>query len=137
LADFLPNCDSSRGFLSVYVGNIYKIKNAGGISATALARDLIFFSLAGPVGDDTGAHTVIIPILRGFFYTLFSWQRICDGLGGGRGTYYDIRYVTIIELHCTFVDFFRKLEFSHNINFAERNSEAAMGRVGSGEHFIF
>jgi hypothetical protein len=118
---------------------MYKIKNAGGISATALARVIIFFSLAGPVGPvvQWEAHTVIIPILRGFFYTLFSWQRICDGLGGGRGTYYDIRYVTIIELHCTFVDFFRKLEFSHNINFAERNSEAAMGRVGSGGHYIF
>jgi hypothetical protein len=24
----------------------------------------------------------------------------------------------------------------HNINFGERNSEAAMGRVGRGEHFI-
>ncbi len=46
---------------------MYKIYNAGGISATALARDIIFFSLAGPVGDYTGAHTVIIPmILRGF-----------------------------------------------------------------------
>ncbi len=44
---------------------MYKIYNAGGISATALARDIIFFSLAGPVGDDTGAHTVLIPILRG------------------------------------------------------------------------
>ena len=119
---------------SLRLCNMYKIYNAGGISATALARDIIFFSLAGPVGDDTGAHTVIIPILRGSFYTA---QRICDGLGVGRGTYYDIRYVTIRELHCTFADFFRKLEFSHNINFAERNSEAAMGRVGSGGHYIF
>ncbi len=25
----------------------------------------------------------------------------------------------------------------HNINFAERNSEAAMGKVGSGGHYIF
>ncbi len=33
--------------------------------------------------------------------------------------------------------FFIKLEFSHNINFAERNSEAAMGRVGCGGHNIF
>jgi hypothetical protein len=116
---------------------MYQIYNAGGINATALARDIIFFSLAGPVGDYTGAHTVIIPILRGFFYTLFSWQRTCDGLGVGRETYYDIRYSTIRELHCTFADFFRKLEFSHNINFAERNSESAIGRVGSGEHYIF
>ena len=42
--------------------------------------------------------------------------------------------MTIRELHCTFADFFRKLEFSQNINFAERNSEAAMGKVGSGGH---
>ncbi len=45
---------------------MYKIYNAGGISATKLARDNIFFSLAGPVGDYTGAHSVIISILRGF-----------------------------------------------------------------------
>jgi hypothetical protein len=45
LADFFPNWDISRGFLSVYI--IYK---AGGISAAAMALelDIIFFSRAGP-----------------------------------------------------------------------------------------
>jgi hypothetical protein len=65
LADFLPNWDISRGFLSVYI-----IYNAGGISAA------------------------------------------------------------IREMYCTFSDFLQKLNFPlHNINFAERNSEAAMDRA--------
>jgi len=45
LADFLPNWDISRGFL--YVCIIYI---AGRISADVRAWDIIFFSLAGPVG---------------------------------------------------------------------------------------
>jgi hypothetical protein len=64
LADFLPNWDISRGFLSVFI-----IYNAGGISAAI------------------------------------------------RELYWNIPL--------------------HNINFAERNSEAAMGRVESGGHYIF
>ncbi len=55
---FLPNWDISRGFLSVYI-----IYNAGGISAAAMAGD-IFFSLAAPVGDDTGP---ILCFFAGFF----------------------------------------------------------------------
>ncbi len=39
---------------------------AGRINAAAMAWDIIFFSLAGPVGDYTGAQTVI------FFYLLFA-----------------------------------------------------------------
>jgi hypothetical protein len=48
--------------------------------------------------------------------------------------------MTIRELYCTFADFFQNWNFcgfpQHNINFAERNSEAAMGRVGA-EYVIF
>ncbi len=39
----------------------------GSISAAAIAGDLILFSLGGPVGDYTGAHTVIF---RGIFAIL-------------------------------------------------------------------
>jgi hypothetical protein len=46
-------------------------------------------------------------------------------------------YMTIRELHYTFADFFIKLEFSHDINFSERNREAAMGRVRSGDIIFF
>ncbi len=42
------------------------------ISAAAMAGDIIFFSLAGPVGDYTGAHTVIF---QGFF-SVVKWQDI-------------------------------------------------------------
>jgi hypothetical protein len=43
----------------------------------------------------------------------------------------------IRELYCTFADFLQNWNFPlNNINFADRNSEAAMGRVGSGG-FIF
>jgi hypothetical protein len=70
LADFLPNWDISRGFLSVYI--------SGGISAA------------------------------------------------------------IRELYCTYADFLQNWKFpQNNINFAERNSEAAMARVGSGGHYFF
>jgi hypothetical protein len=73
LADFSPNWDISRGFLSVYI-----IFNAGEISAA------------------------------------------------------------IRELYCTYVDFLQNWNFPlHNINFAERDSEAAMGRMVSRGHYIF
>jgi hypothetical protein len=49
LADFFPNWDISRGFL--YVCIIYI---AGRISAAVMAGDIIFLSLAGPVGYYTG-----------------------------------------------------------------------------------
>jgi hypothetical protein len=39
------------------------------ISAAAMALDIIFFSLAGPVGYYTGAHTLI---LRGVFSLYYS-----------------------------------------------------------------
>jgi hypothetical protein len=42
------------------------------ISAAAMAGDIIFFSLAGPVGDYTGANAVIF---QGFF-SVVQWQDI-------------------------------------------------------------
>jgi hypothetical protein len=53
LADFFPKLEFSRGFLS----------------AAVMAGDIIFFCLAGPVGDYTGAHTVIF---RGVFPLYYS-----------------------------------------------------------------
>jgi hypothetical protein len=41
----------------------------GRISTASRSGDIIFFSLAGPVGDYTGAHTVIFV---GFFYKSLS-----------------------------------------------------------------
>jgi hypothetical protein len=52
----LPNWDISLGFLYVYL--IYRLQ-------LRWQGTLYFFSLAGPVGDYTGAHTVIF---AGFFY---------------------------------------------------------------------
>jgi hypothetical protein len=44
----------------------------------------------------------------------------------------------IRELYCTFADFLQNWNFPlHNINFAKRKSEAAMGRVENGGHYIF
>ncbi len=57
---FFAKLEFSRGFLYVYL-----IYISGRISAAAMVGDIIFFSLAGPVGDYTGAHTVIF---AGFFY---------------------------------------------------------------------
>jgi hypothetical protein len=39
------------------------------ISAAAMAGDILFFSLADPRGDYTGAHTVIVFVF--FFFLLF------------------------------------------------------------------
>ena len=46
--------------------------------------------------------------------------------------------MTIRELHCTFADFSTKLEFSRGlyIILITPKGTAAMGRVGSGEHYI-
>jgi hypothetical protein len=57
LADFFPT--------GIFAGfSLHIINLAIRTSAAAMARDIIFFSLAGPVGDYTGAHTVIF---QGFF----------------------------------------------------------------------
>jgi hypothetical protein len=54
---FFAKLEFSRGFLYVYL-----IYIAGRISAAAMAGDIIFLALAGPVGDYTGAHTVIFAV---------------------------------------------------------------------------
>jgi hypothetical protein len=80
---------------------MYIIYNAGGISATTMAGDIKFFSLAGPVGDYTEAHTAIF---RGVFSIHYSpgseaamgWAEV-----GG----HNMICMTIRELHCTFADF--------------------------------
>ena len=56
---FFPKPEFSRGFLYVYL-----IYIAVRISAAVMAGDIIFFSLAGPLVDYTGAHT---GIFRGVF----------------------------------------------------------------------
>ncbi len=64
LVDLLPNWNF-RGVFSTYR---YLIYIAGRISAAAMAGYILFFSLAGPVGDYNGAHTAIF---RGVFvYTV-------------------------------------------------------------------
>jgi hypothetical protein len=73
LADFLPNWNFPGGF------SPYIIYNAGGISAVAIAGDIIFFSLAGPVGDYTGP---ILCFFAVFFYTLFA-RRFSEAAMGG------------------------------------------------------
>jgi hypothetical protein len=50
--------------------SLHIINLAARISAAAIGGDIIFFSLAGPVGDYTGAHTVIF---QGFF-SVVQWQ---------------------------------------------------------------
>ncbi len=67
----MPNSDISRGFR--YVCIIYI---AGRIRAAVRVRagDIKFFSLGGPVGDETEAHTVI-----------FRFKQGCDGSWIGRG----------------------------------------------------
>ncbi len=51
---FFPKLEFSRGFLYLYLINIF-----GRISAAAMAGDIIFFCLAGPLVDYTEAHTGI------------------------------------------------------------------------------
>jgi hypothetical protein len=51
------------------------------ISAAAMAGDILLFSLADPVGDYTGAYTVIVFVV--FFFLLFSRRRSEAAMGGG------------------------------------------------------
>ncbi len=53
---FFPKLKFSRGFLCILF--------TGRNSATAIAGDFIFFSLAGPVGDYTGVQVVIYSQMR-------------------------------------------------------------------------
>ncbi len=64
LADFLPNWDISRGFLSVYL-----IYITGRVSAAVMAGDIIFFCLDGPVVDYTACP--YSDFSRGLFYTAY------------------------------------------------------------------
>ena len=57
---FFPKLEFSQGFLYLYLINI-----VGRISAAAMAGDIIFFCLAGPLVDYTEAHT---GIFCGVFY---------------------------------------------------------------------
>ncbi len=66
---FFPKLGFSRGFLYVYL-----IYIAGRISAAAMAGDIIFFSLAGPV-------EILYIILQ-------TEERSCDGQVGGGGALY-------------------------------------------------
>ncbi len=75
LADFLPNWDISRGFLYI----LFTERN----SATAIAGDIIFLSLAGQVGDYTEVHTVIFSLE--FFYILFAGIISKAAIVGGTG----------------------------------------------------
>jgi hypothetical protein len=78
--------------------------------------------------------------LRGFFLYIIRRknQRSCDGHDGGLGTYSNMKYKkrdkkrAVLHLR----GFFPKTGISpYNINFAQRNSEAAMG--GGGGEYIF
>ncbi len=68
----------SRGFL--YVCIIYV---AGRISAAVIAGNIIFLSLAGTVGDYTGAHTVFF--FAGFFSLYYSPEGRAMLRWAGRG----------------------------------------------------
>ena len=60
----------------------------GNISAAAIAGDLIFFSLGGPVGDYTGAHTVIFRGIFSIYYSADGTSEAAMGgawLGAGKG----------------------------------------------------
>ena len=88
LADFFPKLGFLRGFLS----------------AAVMAGDIIFFCLAGPLGDYTGAHTVIF---RGVFPLYYSpegralyflgcrkaYKGAMDGARGGK-------YYTVYQSLC-------------------------------------
>jgi hypothetical protein len=59
-----PKLKYLQGFLYVYI-----IYIAGRISTAAMAGDIIFFSLAGPMGHYTGANTVIFRRLFPIYYS--------------------------------------------------------------------
>jgi hypothetical protein len=81
LADFFAKQEFSRGFL--YACIIYI---AGRNSAAVMAGENIFFSLAGPVGDYTEAHTVIFRGVFSLYYSiLLKEEQSCDGQVGGGG----------------------------------------------------
>ncbi len=69
LADFFPKLGFSRGFLS----------------AAVMAGDIIFFCLAGPLGDYTGTHTVIFHGVFPLHYSPEGRAKLRWASGGGGG----------------------------------------------------
>ncbi len=92
---FFVKLEFSRGFLYVYI--IFII---GSISAAAIAGELIFFSLGCPLGDYTGAHTVIF---RGTFSIYYSPGGTSEaamaerGWGAGKGDIIFFRVTNSLE----------------------------------------
>ncbi len=68
------------GYFAGFSPNIIYIANR--ISATAIAGDIIFFSLGSTVGHNTGAHTVIF---RGIFSIYYSPDGTSEAEVGGAG----------------------------------------------------
>ncbi len=69
LADFFPKLGFSRGFLS----------------AAVMAGDIIFFCLAGPLGDYTRTHTVIFRRVFPLYYSPEGRAKLRWASGGGGG----------------------------------------------------
>jgi hypothetical protein len=65
--------------------SLHIINLAVRISSAVMAGDIIFFSLAGAVGDYTGAHTVIFRWVFSLYYSPEGRAKL-HGRGGGRGT---------------------------------------------------
>jgi hypothetical protein len=56
-----------------------------------MAWDIIFFSLAGPVGDYTGAHTVILCWLFSIYYSPEKTEKLrWAGRGGGGAFFFSV-----------------------------------------------
>jgi hypothetical protein len=58
-----------------------------------MAWDIIFFSLAGPVGDYTGAHSAILRRLFSIYYSPEKNREAAMGGSGGGGGHYVFRRV--------------------------------------------
>ncbi len=71
------------GYFAGFSLNI--IYTVGRISATAIAGDIIFFCLAGPVGDYTGVHTVFFHGNFSIYYSPELSAKLRSGGGGGGG----------------------------------------------------
>ncbi len=66
----------------------FSLNILGSTSAAAITGDLIFFSLGGPVGDYTGAHTVIFRGIFSIYYSADGTSEAAMGgawLGAGKG----------------------------------------------------
>ncbi len=103
---FFPKLKFSRGFLYILF--------TGRNSATAIAGDIIFFSLAGPVGDYTGVHTVIFRWNFSIFYSPELSAKLRSS--GEQETFLVTRssfsYVPLLSMWLNFVDFSSNSDFS-------------------------